>query len=334
MVLKIRSVKRLAIVGLGSIGRRHLRILKELRPEIKVVLVRSGNGVRWPEETLASLIVFDIRSAIDIGVDAAIISSPSPFHLEQANIFLDSNIPLLIEKPLSISAEGLDTFKRRAQSKSITLLVGYVLRYSAGARHLRKLIQENHVGEVTSANIKCMSWLPDWRPAQDYRNTVSARANLGGGVLLELSHELDFANWLFGPFEIAKATLSNSGLLDIDVEDSAKINLLSKAGQAVSVHLDFSSKQIIRETTVIGLSGTLSWNLIENRITLIPAIGDIMEWSLLEERDDMYRGQLIHFLDSIEHGDEPEVTLEDGITVMKLIDSARRSNQVHAPIRI
>ena len=98
------------------------------------------------------------------------------------------------------------------------------------------------MGEIISLEAHVGSYLPDWRPQKDYKESVSARAELGGGVLLELSHELDYIRWFFGGIDSVIAVLKNSNILGLDVEDGADLILKSSKGLHISLHLDFNSR--------------------------------------------------------------------------------------------
>ena len=163
-------------------------------------------------------------------------------HINQAINFLDLNIPIFIEKPISNNLEDFLKFKKLAEKKNALILVGYVLRYSKILNEYKKLIKENTIGKHIYIDIKCSSFLPDWRKNIDYKNSVSSKNSLGGGVLLELSHELDYANWLFGPFTEIKAIRNNTKQLEIDVEDIVKLIAINKNRCLINIHLDFSSK--------------------------------------------------------------------------------------------
>ena len=328
------EIKRIALVGLGSIGRRHLRLLKALRPEIEVILVRSGHGRSWPEETLSTESVSSIDEAIAKDIDAAIISSPAPYHIRQAIQFLKAGISLLIEKPLSHNMDYIQELKDLSEQMRVPILVGYVLRHSMDLRHFHEVITKQPVGQADGVSIECGSYLPEWRPDQDYRMSASARRVLGGGVLLELSHELDYANWLFGPFQSIKATLLNSGTLDIEVEDTADLILIGKSDLTISIHLDFCRPDFIRNCILEGPEGLISWDGIAHSVSLKRDSRETGFWPFTIDRDDMYREQLMHFLSCIEYGGLPKVTLDDGIAVMTLIEAARRSSRDNAVVNL
>ena len=177
--MELNRIQHIAVVGLGSIGRRHVRNLKRLRPELEITLVRSGQGPVWPEEQLAERIVKTSAEAIAVGAQAAIISSPAPFHVPQAQEWLKEGRPLLIEKPLSYDTTGITDLKALAEAQNIPVLVGYVLRYDLAAQHFYHWLKSKEIGELLHVCIECGSYLPDWRPEQDYRKSASASMALG-----------------------------------------------------------------------------------------------------------------------------------------------------------
>lgn len=130
MGLTSTTIKRIGLVSLGSVGRRHFRLLKSLRPELEVVLVRSGKGGSRPEESLAVATVASVELALSKGIDAAIIASPATFHLQHAIHLLLADIPVLIEKPLSHNLENIDVLQELACLTEAPVVLGYVLRYA------------------------------------------------------------------------------------------------------------------------------------------------------------------------------------------------------------
>lgn len=329
-----KRIQRIALLGLGSIGRRHLRLLKQLRPDIDVILVRSGKGSCWPEEALAFGSVNTIDEAVALNIDAAIISSPAPYHVNQAIKLLSSEIPLLIEKPLSNNLDKTHQLKTLAENNGVPVLVGYVLRYSLALQQFHEMLVGNAIGRVVGVNIDCGSYLPDWRPDQDYRTTASARPDLGGGVLLELSHELDYANWFFGPFKSVGAFIINSGTLNIQVEDTADLTLISQNDVEVIIHLDFVRRQPIRQCIVYGSNGNLTWNGIENTLALDHGSEETKSWTFNCERDDIFRAQLKHFFNCVEKSVLPKVNLADGIAALEIVEAAKRSQKENSVIRL
>ena len=263
----MKKINNILIIGLGSIGSRHLKIIKQLRPEININLLRRKESIENNLEKLANKIFYDKKDALKENLDGVIIASPSSMHINQAINFLDLNIPIFIEKPISNNLEDYLKFKKLAEIKNAQILVGYVLRYSKILNEYRRLIKENIIGKQIYVDIKYSSFLPDWRKNINYKNSVSSNYNLGGGALLELSHELDYANWLFGPFTEIKAIRNNTKQLEIDVEDIVKLIAINKNRCLINIHLDFSSKISERYCCLNGSKGFIKLDFINNKIS-------------------------------------------------------------------
>ena len=320
------QLNKIAIVGLGSIGKRHLRLIKKIRPNLDVTLIRSGAKPPSKDENLAERVVFSIEDALSYGIQAAIISSPAPFHVEQAIALLKSGVHLLIEKPLSDRSNNLKDLVNLSRNNNSKVLIGYALRFDPAANKFKKIIDSNTIGDFLHINIECGSYLPEWRPESDYKKSVSALSYLGGGVLLELSHELDYLHWFFGKPSCVFSKLNNSNILDIDVEDQADMIFMSNSKIPVIMQLDFNRRHSLRICKLQTTMGELVWNAVEKSVEWKPHIGEIEKEIIDFDSDFIYKKQLENFIDCIENDAKPEVTLNDGIIVMEMIDSIRKSN--------
>ena len=325
-------VKRVVIVGFGSIGQRHFQILKKLRPSIEIFLIRSGIGKKNKIENLANGVFKNIND-INLKIDAAIICSPAPFHLKQAKIFIKKRIPILIEKPLSNNLNNIKNFKLLCKKLNTLVLVGYNLRYSKSLNFFYKLFLSHKVGKPLSAAIRCTSYLPNWRTKQNYIKSISASAKLGGGVLLELSHELDYANWIFGYFNQIHSSINYKKLKN-NVEDCAYLNLISNKNVSVSIFLDFFNKKIERTCKIDGSQGTLTWDGIENYVMIEKKNGKVKKWKFNDDINSTYKYQLSHFIDCIEKKTTPKVSLQNGIDALKLVLMAKKSNRSNKIIKL
>jgi predicted dehydrogenase len=320
-------VDKVAIVGLGSIGRRHLRVLKTIRPEIEISAVRSGLGETCTEQDLCTNVFSDLRQAIEEGVQAAIVASPATEHIEQAMVLAEAGVHLLVEKPLSHNAENNSKLVETVGTNGIVGLLGYTLRHDKAAIEFKKKLEQGLLGSLLHIRVECGSYLPSWRTHQDYKKSVSAIASSGGGVLLELSHELDYTHWFFGEMKSVFANIHNSGFLGIDVEESADLLFEAVAGFPVSVHLDFNRRHPVRRCSAYGQQGQLTWDAVNRSVEWRPADGDVELENFSMKYDAMYQEQLTHFLECIEQGRCPKVGFCSGETILKWIESARNSHE-------
>ncbi|MDD0838918.1 Gfo/Idh/MocA family oxidoreductase [Curvibacter sp. HBC61] len=313
------------VVGSGSIARRHLANFRRLLPEAEIGCVSSSGRRLAESETVATIQFTSMEDAAAWAPDLAVVASPAPFHLEHACFLLDASIPVLIEKPLSDSLDRVRTAAPLLARHRDRIEVAYNLRYLSSALQMKALIETERVGRILGLRVEVGQYLPDWRPQADYREQVSARRALGGGVLLELSHELDYLNWLFGRFEKVFCIATNSGQLEIDVEDRADL-LLAREDLTAQVHLDFLQRRASRSCKVIGSSGSLHWDLVANCISMdSPSGTEVLFSDSAADRNDMYVEQLRGFIEVAKGRALPRITLEDGMAVLCMVEAMRQS---------
>lgn len=322
------SDQRFVIASLGSIGKRHLRNLRELYPEATIAALRrpeSAPGL--PPECDTQF--FTVEDALAFKPTAAILAGPASTHVALAHAFVSGGIPVFIEKPLSHNLAGLAELRIAAQTGNVPVMIGYNLRFNQSLNAVRKELMDSVIGDVTSVRAEVGQYLPNWRPETDYRNSVSAQSVLGGGVLLELSHEIDYIVWLFGMPDRVFCRGGRLSKLEIDVEDCVELCLEYDAPRRlISVHLDFLQRTPVRVCKFIGSHGTICWNGIRDRYSV--DVGDpTPDFRVVESptpgRNQTYLDELSCFLAAIETGEPVAIPLTEGIDVMCIISAARQS---------
>lgn len=313
---------RVLIVSFGSIARRHLANLRQFEPEVKVTLLR-----RAIDPTLAEDQVTTLDEALTRNPDAALVCSPASEHIAVARVLAERGIALFVEKPLAHSLDGVADLLALATERRVPLMVGYCLRYLASLRAAREALQTGRIGRLLHIHAEVGMHLADWRPAADYRTVVTAQRALGGGALLELSHELDYVRWLAGEVEGVAADLARVSDLEIDVEDCADLTLRFASGARGTVHLDLLARPAFRRCRMIGTTGTIEVDLIADRARLFTE----GKWQDINapgaDRNAMYLAELRHFLDCVRDRLEPDITGHDGLKVLEIIESARTSSR-------
>ncbi len=322
-------IKRLLIIGLGSIGKRHLLIARKLLPEADIRILRHKIDKNFPDE--ADGVFFDISDAIIFAPDAVVLSNPASFHMDLAEQFIKIGCHLLIEKPISNHNNNTHSLLESSQNCEKTILVGYNLRFLSSLNEFKKIIDEGSFGNILSVRCEAGNYLPSWRPDTDYRKNVSAQNALGGGVLLELSHEFDYLSWLFGKIVWVSGWVGKVSDLDIDVEDSANLLLgLGNKGSIIcSLNLDFIRHDPVRSCIVIGSNGSLRWNGI---------LGIIEKWNIANNQwdilfttendlDESYYREWEHFIDCINNNTKPLTTIDNGISVLEVVEAAKISSE-------
>jgi predicted dehydrogenase len=325
-------VDRVLIVGLGSIGTRHLRVARELLPKAAIAVLRHRECASIPEH--ADACFSDLNQAIEFAPEVAVVASPATFHLSAAQGLAMAGIDMLIEKPLAASSDGVMPLIDTCRARGAVLLLGYNLRYLPSLRKFRDLIHDGFVGKVVSVRCEIGQHLASWRPGTNYRQGVTARRDLGGGALLELSHELDYLRWIFGEVDWVNAYLGHQSGLEVDVEDTAHLILGFASGAdggrlVGTANMDFVRHDATRGCTAIGENGSLRWNGITGAVEFLGA--DTKDWREVyrhpHQRDDSYHAEWLHFLDCAERRATPLVTGEDGLAILRVIDAARLASE-------
>lgn len=313
-------MKNIAVIGLGNIATRHRRNLKMLFPEAKLIVMSASGRIPKEPVTDSDHIAESIDEIIQLQVQFAIIASPAPFHAQHAIPLIQAGIPVLIEKPVSVTQTDAQALIDAEIQYKTPVAVGYCLRYLPSAQQVRQMIQEGVIGNLYNAFIEIGQYLPDWRPTKDYRETVSAKAELGGGVLLELSHELDYAQWILGSLTPKHVILRASEELGLDVEDNADLLMTTAKGVVVNIHLDFLQRKAHRKCRFIGSEGCIEWDLIRNEVVLIKAkeqqeIYRAPEW----DKNQMYLEMVTDFIRKIKGQPNQSISLQEAERTVGLI---------------
>lgn len=328
---------RILCISLGSIGKRHLRNVRTLLPNARIAVWRQHT----PSDVMpegADEIALDLQAALAFAPDAVLVSSPASEHIANARLFAQRHVPLFVEKPLAASSQELGDFSELSATSRGFMMVGYVLRFLPALHAIKKYLQDGLVGQIHTARIEVGQYLPDWRPGGDYRENVSSQRKLGGGALLELSHEIDYATWLFGWPESVMCSAAQLSAMEIDVEDSAHV-LMEYPDKRVSLQLDFLQRVATMAVQIVGSKGTLMADLIKEELRLIdPAhpTGRLLDADKLANGNDIYLRQFDFFFSKAlpQYAPVYEQTpsfdqwasIDHSEKVLKLVDIAKRSS--------
>lgn len=314
---------KIILIGLGSIGLRHLRNILSLGYNQVSIVSRSGN---LPEEFSFLPVFSSLHSALSSSrFDAAIVCTPTSLHISPVKALLEARIPnIYIEKPVSHSLVGIDEILLLSKSYSNTVVVGYDLHFDPGLQKVKQLLDEDVIGKIVSVNAVVGQYLPDWRPHQDYRAGMSAKKETGGGVMLDLVHEFDYLLWLVGKVSNIACQYSHSGALEIETEDVSDVLLRFNNGATGTIHLDYLQQKLVRNCMITGYNGTLFWNLAESNV----------RWINKEKTEETFNysgyernSRFIEIMRSfLENRTDPRLTgLNEGIESLKLVLAAKYS---------
>ncbi len=324
---------RILVVGCGSIGRRHARNLKSLGVLRLGFCDNNPEALKRCREELSGEAFSDYAEALQkFTPEIVLICTPPVYHVEQALAALQARAHVFIEKPLSHESSGIEALISEARRRDRVVQIGYNMRFHPGLQILKDLVDSGKLGRVLWLNVEAGQYLPDWRPWQHYRESYSARQELGGGIILDGSHELDYICWLLGrPTEVT-CRAEHLSSLDVDVEDSAWIYLSFPERRRAELHLDFVQRAYARTCKVVGETGTALWDFNVQEVRWFS--GEQPGWNSIPfvfEANDMYVAEIVHFLDSLGSGTGPMVDLEQGRDVIKVVEAAKKSSQEGRP---
>jgi predicted dehydrogenase len=193
---------------------------------------------------------------------------------------------------------------------------------------VKKYLDDENLGKIYNVTANVGQYLPSWRSDKNYKDSVSANKSLGGGALLELSHELDYLFWLFGKLMLKYSWLRTSDELGIDVEDIADLVLVSKDNVYINVHMDFIQKSTYRNCEIIAEKGRLEWDLMSNKVILHAEQGSSIIYSDPSyDMNNMYLDMLRTFENDSMVYSNSLGTLKSSSDIIKLVDKAKKTNQ-------
>lgn len=311
------KIKRIGIVGFGSIAKKHANVIHQIDKDIKIIKISRNKK----KKTL------NLRDAILLGIDGIIICSPANSHLDYIKILIKKKIPFIVEKPIC-KYNQIKYLKKilRKFKKNITSLLGYQFRYDNILIKFKKLLDENKIGVVYDVKIYCNSYLPKWRKI-NFRKSVSVSKSKGGGVLHELSHEIDYMIWFFGLPKTVFASFTLNKTLTKNVEENVSLFFISKKNINIYMNLGFNCSYEKRYCLVNGSKGSLYLDLINKKIK-IKKINTIKEKIIFESQSNNETNllkQMIVFFQSITKKKNIN-NLSNGMSVSKVINCIHKSN--------
>jgi len=258
------------VVGAGSIGRRHMANLRTLGTHRLAATDPDAGRLEPVVEELSVQGFAELGEALRVfKPDVVFVCTPPVLHVEQALRALRTGADVFIEKPLSNRLEGVSELKAEAGKRRRVVQVGYNLRFNPGIRMLKQLVEEGVAGRILWARAEVAQYLPDWRPWQDYRQSYTARHELGGGIILDASHEIDYVLWLLGPPRELTCMAGRVSGLEVNVEDCATILLRLRSGAQADVHMDFAQRTTSRSCVLAGECARLEWEHAQNQVRII-----------------------------------------------------------------
>ena len=327
---------RFLVVGCGSIGKRHIANLRQLGIEDIVATDTREDRRREVEERFGVRTFSDLAGALDKDVQVALICTPTRLHIEHALMAARAGCHLFIEKPIADTLEGVDELLDEVQRRALVTLVGCNFRFHPGLRHVKALLDEGAIGKVVSARAQFGQYLPDWHPWEDYRHGYSAQRALGGGVVLDRIHEIDYVRWLLGEVTDVYAMTGHLSDLEIDTEDTLEMVLRFASGAFGSIHLDYVRRTYDCSLDIVGDTGTIQWSYQDHTVRWY--LADEGKWHSLQwpgyDGNEMYLAETRHFLSALRGEETSDLDVADGSRVLAIALAAKQAAVEHRAVAV
>lgn len=296
------------IVGLGSIAQKHIKALRIIDSTIEIYALRSSLEAKHIKGVTDLFLLSDLEKDF---FDFAIISNPTSEHLKSIQLLSNLNIPLFIEKPLYHEL-SIQNIVEEIKDRGLLTYVACNLRFLGALEFAKQRIADLNL-RINEVNVYCGSYLPDWRQNVDYKENYSAIPELGGGVHLDLIHEIDYIYWMFGtPLHIQKG-FSNTSSLGIRSYDYANY-CLSYENYNVSIILNYFRRDARRSLELVCESETIYIDLLENKVSVD---GQIV-FNSKNKISDTYEKQLRYFIQCLQEEKQTFNTIADAYNVLQI----------------
>lgn len=316
---------RVAVVGLGSIGRRHARLLSE-RDDVTLTICDAVEAFR--SETLATLhrpaalATAELPTALAAGQDAVIIATPNHTHVPIGLEALKAGADLLVEKPVSDTLAQAEILVSTAEKAGRFVQIGYMLRYDVGLQKLKAWIDDGSLGNIVSGRSMVGSYITLLNARSPDRITQP------NTLIVDYTHEIDFVRWLFGEIKSVAAAGGSLGQLELKPTPNVFQMILRTASDAlVQVHLDYVQFPQRRMLEVFGDRGTATYDFSTGEIRKFAFERD-HRWAshdvppIANRWDDLFRLEHASFLQTRRAGRSSVVSGRDGLVTLQLAEAA------------
>lgn len=335
---------KVLIVGLGSVGQRHLRNLKEIyKDELEVYAIRKRKlqftldnklnireGINLDEEYNIKNIN-SLDEAIKENIKTIFITNPNHMHIEILLEAIENNLNVFVEKPLSHNLEQIEELQEKLKSSTSVVFVGFQNRYHPCIKKAKELLEKKSLGRIFSATITIGESIAKWHPYEDYRTTYAANSKTGGGVVLCQTHELDYLYSFLGLPSRVYAVGGKLSDLEVDAEDVSSALLSYEIDGftiPVNVYQDYVQYPPVRTCKIIGTKGLLEFDILNSTFKQYDFDGnEIINTTYEFERNDMFIEELQDFIDATNKVKKSAITVDDGVESLRLAIAIKQSIQ-------
>lgn len=320
---------KILYVGLGGAGQRHLRVFNSILNKVENYAWRQTKKTPtlnpdFTVDTESSLEarynlneVSSIDQALRLRVDLVIISTPTIYHYQLAKKFIEKGFNIVLEKPGCTTLSEAKELLRLSRKKKTKFLISFQRRFHPFIEKIQNYIVSGSLGKVININAKVSSFVPEWHPYEDFRELYACKKSLGGGVLLTECHEIDLLNYLFGESKLKSASLKQESEYDIDVFDTAYLELQFQ-GIKAKLDISFMRKPAERKININFQNGSLLYDLDNHRLKVIKEGKIEFNETKKMKGDELFERQAEFFLNHLKPNYDYQESL---IRLMQIIGS-------------
>jgi len=316
---------KILVVGTGSIGTRHIDNLHRLGHEVYAMDFNQKNLDKV--QPLALGCFSSLEQALKLKPEVVFICTFSNAHIQIALQCAQAGCHLFIEKPLSTNLKGVKELLKTVRYKKLVSMVGCNMRFHPGIAYLHDLLEKkSEFKKIISAQLEFGYYLPFAK--KDYARSYMANKKLGGNIIFDCIHELDYAVWFFGKPEKVFCSAGKVSKLKMDTHDLAEMLIEFESGSVVLIHLDYLQHGYSRSCKIISQEASAKWDFSQGKVGVISRKNK--EWQWIDKRTELYYNQMYideikYFMKKVKDHQRTFNSIEDAIPVLKLAIAANRS---------
>lgn len=328
-------MKKILIVGYGSIGARHVNNILKLTNH-KIIIYTKRTDLKFPNNNRIKIFHL-LDTALFENPDIGFITNETSFHIDVAIKLAKKGLDLFIEKPLSHSMKGVKQLETITKKKKLITMVGCNMRFFPPIMKIKNLLENNTIGRIVSVQVDSASFLPDWHPCEDYRLGYAARKKLGGGIVLTAIHEIDYLYWFFGKIKGVFSLTEKLSDLEINVDDMSAIIFKFKNNILGELHLDYIQRPYFKSCKIKGINGIISWNSDERKVRIFNSKKKTWRTILNNKNNDlsikksinyMYEKELIHFLKCVNQRKKTINSISNAIVTLEIALAIKKASKL------
>ena len=333
--LHLENKMKFLIIGCGSIGERHIRNLNNLSAGKILAYDINPDRLHLMKENYNVETYETIEKGLNQNPDLVLVCTPPSLHITFAMKAIDSGAHVFVEKPISHVIEGVNELLAEAKKKNLKVFVGYNHRFYEGVKLLKKIFDDGAIGKPLSIKAEFSQYLPDWRPWQDYRESYTAKKELGGGIILDGSHEIDYVRWILGEIKEVSCSADKISDLEVDVEDTADISVKFENNAIGEIHLDFIQKGYTRNCKITGERGTITLDYPKKIVELYSSDNKkCKKFPIKSEVSNTYVQEIKHVIECIKTNKEPLINGDSAKKVLEIALAAKESAKTGKVIKL